>query len=251
LQALERLGIGGTAEIWTTADPLQRRVVLKTLRAELRAAGALHGLLEREARVLEAARHEHVVAVYGLIEFRGARALALEYLGGGDLVALVGAPVHTWIRAAADVVAALRHVHACGYAYRDLKARNVLFDAHDRVRLIDFGSAWPLGAAPPGGGTTAAYRPAAPWRVAGVREDELALAALLYELLTGRLPFGTNGERSRAALQPPLESARAYAAPVRALGDLVVATLRADPSSAVGSLSEFAAVIDTVIAGDP
>ena len=96
--------------------------------------------------MLAAARHGYVVETYGLIEHDGVCALALQYLPGGDLVSLAGVDPRHWLRAAYAVHAALTHLHSLGYAHRDVKARNVLFDARGRARLIDFASALPLGA---------------------------------------------------------------------------------------------------------
>src|SRR5262249_20221640 len=123
----------------------------------------------------------------------GVCALALEYLPGGDLVALAGAHPRHWLWAARDVHAALEHVHACGYAHRDVKARNVLFDADGRARLIDFASALPLGARATNGGTTAAHRSAARTATVSSADDTYAFAVLLYELVAGRLPYGPAG----------------------------------------------------------
>jgi serine/threonine protein kinase len=243
VEPLECIGAGGTAHVWHAVDPLRGAIALKVLHPELRGSR----LLEHEHAVLEAVRHPNVVGTFGLVECSIGPALALEYLGGGDLVALVGAHPRTWMRAAADVAAALAHVHACGYAYRDLKARNVLLDAAGRARLIDFAAALRLGAPQPKGGTTAAYRPAVEPAAVGTREDEVALATLVYELMTGRLPFGSDGRRRGTAVPPPLPADRAAPPSLAALSALVTGVLAGAPDS--GSLSQLAAVIDTVAAG--
>lgn len=245
----QRVGRGGTAEVWSVADRRRGRIALKRLCTHVAQYPGSAAWLEREHDTIASLRHPQIVKTYGMAEFRGAPALALEYLGGGDLVALIGAPVRSWIAAAADVVAALAHVHARGYVYRDLKARNVLFDGDDRARLVDFASVQALGASVHGG-TTAAYRPAEAARAATVREDELALAALVYELLAGRLPFGPDGARDGAARLAPLVLPAREPAAVRALCELAVDTLRSGLRGTIGSLSEARAVIDTV-AGDP
>jgi serine/threonine protein kinase len=232
------------AEVWLTAEARGGSIVLKTLRPQLRGTRAAGRLLEHEHQVLQAVRHRCIVTTFGLVDSAVGPALALEYLAGGDLVPLVGTHPRLWLRAAADVVAALAHVHACGYAYRDLKARNVLFDAAGRARLIDFAAALPFGEPQPVGGTTRAYRPNVEPAVVGPGEDCTALAVLLYELLAGRLPFGAAGE-TRGAVVPPL--AAAHPAAVAVLAALVTDTLQGGARR--GSLSDFAAVIDTVAAG--
>jgi serine/threonine protein kinase len=131
------------------------------------------------------------------VEHRGTPALALEYLPGGDLVSLTGAHARHWIRAVRDLASALTYLHGRGWVHRDVKARNVLLDAAGRVRLIDFASALPIGAAASAAGTTAPHcahgsRPG----VADRGDDAYAFAVLLYELLTGRLPHESARESS-------------------------------------------------------
>jgi serine/threonine protein kinase len=242
-EPLERIGAGGTAEVWR-ATTAQGPIALKVLRPESNLSGDC--VLQHEHAVLDVLRHPSIVATVGLVQCRLGTALALEHLAGGDLVPLSGGRPRSWIGVAAQIAAALAHIHACGYAYRDLKARNVLFDSAGCMRLIDFASALPLGAPQPAGGITAAYRPqAAPSRVTAY-EDEVALAVLLYELLTGCLPFGRDG-RSRGAVAAPRFPVVEPRAPLAQLGEIVVAVLSG--RTGAGSLPQIAAVIDTVAAG--
>src|SRR5690606_8940870 len=100
----------------------------------------------REHRVLARIDHPHVVRALGFAERDGVAVLVTELLSGGDLVPLAGGPPAHWLPAARGVAAALRAVHAAGFVHGDVKARNVLFDAGGRAKLIDFGSARPIGA---------------------------------------------------------------------------------------------------------
>ena len=87
LRLIERVGVGGSSEVWRALDPRERSIALK-----IPLSGAPDALarLEREHDVLAAAQHGHIVETHGLIEHDGACALALEYLPGGDLVSLAG-----------------------------------------------------------------------------------------------------------------------------------------------------------------
>ena len=144
-------------------------------------------LIEHEARVLESLSHPHIVRFVRLVRDDESPALVLEYVGGGDLVSLAGAPPAQWTGALEELVVALGYLHGRGLVHRDLKARNVLIDADDRVRLVDFGSALRIGSRWTAGGTTcvAPDRGTAP---VGEADDVHALAALVHELIHGAPP---------------------------------------------------------------
>ena len=118
-------------------------------------------------------------------------ALALEYLPHGDLVPLLGAASEQWLPAFRSVVAALARSHRHGFAHGDVKPRNVLFAADGSARLIDFSSARPLES--PAAASTAAYGLPARLLPSARDADCFALAVLLFELATGRLPYGPAG----------------------------------------------------------
>jgi serine/threonine-protein kinase len=203
LRVLDCLGGGGFAEVWRAARPDGRSVALKMLKQRFRERRGARACLEREHRLLAELEHPRVVRSFGLVEIDGALAIELEYLDGGDLVPLAGAAPKHWTGAALDVIAALEHLHARGFVHRDVKARNVLFGADGRARLIDFASVLPIGASASKAGATAAHRP--PGSAGGAtsaRDDVYALAVLLYQLLAGRLPYGAHPASELAGRLP-------------------------------------------------
>jgi serine/threonine protein kinase len=205
-------------------------------------SGAARALLAREHAWLAALAHGHVVATFGLGTHRSAPVLALEYLPGGDLVSLAGAAMRHWIDAARAVHAALGHLHARGLAHRDVKARNVLFGADGRARLIDFASVLPFGAPAPRAGTTAAHRAPGPARMAVAAFDDVyAFAVLLYELLAGRLPYGVDGHAPARGSIPAWPLAASSDPAAAALADCVLEVLAADDAG----LSAFADVLES------
>jgi serine/threonine-protein kinase len=221
---VELVGCGGTAEVWRAVGR-GRDVALKLTRPKLRSRPGAAEVLHRELELLRALRNPYLVTPLTIVDCGGTPGLALEYLPGGDLVPLLGAPREQWWPALQSVVAALRALHGSGIGHGDVKARNVLFAADGRVRLIDLTTARPL--ASPAALSTAAYRVPSPATAvpatavpatavpatavpatavpatavpATVGEaDGFALAVLLYELLAGRLPYGPGGATALGA----------------------------------------------------
>jgi len=235
-RAVELIGSGGTAEVWRAVAPDGREAALKLVKRALRRHPGANALLRREHEVLRSVASPHLVAAYDLIECKGAAVLVLEYLPHGDLVPLVGAPPRQWLPALSAVVAALAALERHGLAHGDLKARNVLFAADGSARLADLTSARPLDA--PAVVATAAYGLPQP-RGAQAREaDCFALAALLFELATGRLPYGPSGPAAGAEL-----AAVGADSPVAALAAAAGAALQARGRM---GLSYFVDVIESV-----
>jgi serine/threonine protein kinase len=229
----ERCGGGMSSEVWRAVDFDGAPIALKMLRPERRWDPAAQAWIVREHEMLRVAAHRHVVATRGLRAVAGAPALALEYLDGGDLVPLLGAPARHWLAPVQDVAAALIHLHALGFVHRDVKPRNVLLDGAGRARLIDFASALPIGAPAPRGGTTAGYARAAVADTASVYDDVRAFAALVHELATGGLPGATTVGCGAGHSVAKLEA-------------LVARTLAAD-GACPGGLLVFADVIESAL----
>lgn len=242
---LDRLGGGGFAEVWRAEYRDGRTVALKLLKQKFRGRRGARACLERERRLLAELAHPHVVRTFGLVEVGGALAVELEYLDGGDLVSLAGAPARHWRQAALDVLAALEHLHARGFVHRDVKARNVLLGADGRARLIDFASALPIGASASKAGATAAHRPpGSTGGPAAARDDVYALAVLLYQLLAGRLPYGAHPAHELAGRMPdpPLP---ANAGPELAPLARLISTAIAAQGAIPGGLSAIRDVLES------
>lgn len=236
-----------------------RPVAVKVTRAEWRGHPGALELIEREHRILSSIDHPRVVTPLGFAKQAGIAALVLEDLAGGDLVPLAGVAPRHWAAAALDVSAALTAVAASGYVHADVKARNVLLDQVGRAKLIDFGSALPIGRPLPSGGRTRAHEPL---RFELERADPVldvyAFAVLVHELLTGRLPFGQGPDaraprvdRAPTALpgaraQRLGDRSRGVHSALAALSDRLRSTLSAAEPSEVGTLIDFADVLESV-----
>ena len=210
------------ARIWQVTDDFNRSHVLKT---------GPSALVEREFQTLSTLSHPNIINATDCIDSEAGRFVVLEYLSGGDLVSLAGQSPNYWLDPVADVIDALSYLHRHGFVHRDLKARNVLFDASNRVRLIDFGSTLRIGSRWTLGGTTAAaVEPERGDAPVSTVDDVYALTCLLHEMLYG-MPPGT-GER-----KPAPDWAEA-------LAELVDSSLGAPNANGRPSLERFAAGVE-------
>ncbi|MDH3421334.1 MAG: serine/threonine protein kinase [Gammaproteobacteria bacterium] len=200
-----RLGRSDVVEVWSATLADLGRCVVKFPAARWSGHAGAARLIERELEFLRRAAHAGVVEALDLVPMRTGPGLVMEYLPGGDLVALAGSHPKHWAGPARDVVRSLAHVHGCGIVHGDVKPRNVLLDAGGHAKLIDFGLARDAGSTSRAGGGTPAYQCSAQWQGAPAdpAHDTHALAVMTYELLCGRLPFGSAPD-ARALETPPV-----------------------------------------------
>lgn len=189
------LGQGTFGKVWLADDlHLGRRVALKTLHLPADADSSGLQNLRKEAAILAGLDHANVVKVHAWRPAGGEHYLVLEYVAGGSLADLLKEEgLMSWQRAAryiANVAEGLREVHARGIIHRDIKAANLLWDpARDEAKLTDFGVAGRLGATRTAVGTPVFMAPEALLGRATEASDVYGLAATLFHLTTGELPF--------------------------------------------------------------
>ncbi len=194
---LSLLGRGGFGNVWLADDlNLDRQVALKTLRPPGGSKEREEALksLRQEARLLASVHHPNVVQVHTWRQAGDDHYLVLQYIAGGsfaDRLECEG-PLG-WQQAAryvADVAEALLEVHAHGIVHRDVKPANVLWDpARDEAVLTDFGLSVRLGRPEVAGGTPFYMAPEAFRGEATAAGDVYGLAATLFDLCTGEVPF--------------------------------------------------------------
>ena len=246
LRIVGLLGAGGSSQVWHALDSSGRSIALKTLLPDLaRRRGAVDWLL-REHELLVELRHPQVVATLGVVEFQGAPALAMEYLGGGDLVPLArdgpeavgGCGARRARCARARALPRLR-------APRSKGAQRAVRRAESRAaRRFRASLALRIGAAARRHDGAPTGRPARATCTVDRGEDVYAFAVLLHELIFGRLPA------QDAAPNRPLTALDEAVAPrLVALRDLVVETLDLGTTQVAGSLPAFADVLESVAAG--
>jgi len=197
-EILRLLGRGGMGEVYEARDTkLQRRVALKFIAPELSADVASAKRFEREALSAAALSHPHIATLYALEHDGRAVFIAMELITGGSLrerMAQGPLPTAEALAIARDVAAALAHAHRRGIAHRDIKPENLMFDGEGAVKVMDFGLAHAVQASRltlTGStlGTAAYMAPESTRGAIGAPADVFALGVVLYEMLTGALPF--------------------------------------------------------------
>ncbi len=198
------IGRGGMATVVKGYDPqFDREVAIKILPRELLHNQMFRARFEREARVVANLEHPAIVPVYDFGEQEGQPYLVMRLMSGGSLRDRMderGKFTIAEIVEIFDVLApALDYAHQQGIVHRDLKPGNILFDQHGRPYLSDFGIAKlaEAGATLTGDSTIGTPAYMSPEQVRGDpdldgRSDLYSLGIILFEMLTGRLPFEAN-----------------------------------------------------------
>jgi len=190
------LGEGSFGKVWLADDlNLGWQVALKTLKLSGHSKGSSPVLaaLRKEAKLLAAVRHPNIVQVHAWRQSGDEHYLVLQFVPGGSLAERVKSGPLTWQDAAryiADAGEGLLQVHACGIVHRDIKPANILWDsARDEALLTDFGVSSRL-AEPGTVAGTPAFMPLEAWeRKISPALDVYGLAATLFCLITGEVPF--------------------------------------------------------------
>jgi serine/threonine-protein kinase len=194
------LGAGGMAEVYEGQDRLLgRRVAIKVLRSQYASDPAFLERFRREAQAAAAFSHPNIVAVYDTGMEGATPFMVMEYVEGRTLKEVVAAegklPPFRAAEIAAQVAAALAAAHLRGLVHRDVKPANVMLTADGTAKVTDFGIARVEAASPltqPAAvvGTAQYIAPEqAEGRGVDGRSDIYSLGCVLYELLTGQVPF--------------------------------------------------------------
>jgi serine/threonine protein kinase len=260
-------GRGAMAKVYEALDSeLQRKVALKVLlpnpNAQVEETGMEEERFLREARLAAALpKHRNIVGVYDAGVVDGRRYLAMEFVDG--------VPMDKWCRKGSitigrptallrDVALAVHHAHENGVIHRDLKPANILVDQDNQPHVMDFGLAKMVGqslkASYTEGGLavgTPAYM--SPEQASGVksvdrRTDIYAMGVMLYEILTGKLPFSGASpmevmiKTSKDPVVPPSKITSIQINPIhfKTLEGVCLKALAKDPADRYDTAEQFA-----------
>jgi serine/threonine-protein kinase len=242
-KVLTRIGAGGMADVYCAEDQqLGRKVALKLLHRRFAEDAEFVERFRREASAAAGLQHPNVVSVYDRGEWDGTYYIAMEYLPGRSLKEVIRqeAPLDP-VRAVditVQILKAARFAHRKGIVHRDLKPHNVLLDDEDRVKVTDFGIARAGASDMTETGSimgTAQYLSPeqAQGHAVSPSSDLYAVGVILFELLTGHVPFDAESTVSIALKHvsepPPAPSVFDPSVPP-ALEAIVLWALEKDPA---------------------
>jgi serine/threonine-protein kinase len=260
-RVLSRIGSGGMADVWLAEDTeLGRKVALKVLTDRFAQDAEFVERFRREAHSAAALRHPNVVNIFDRGEFDGTYYIAMEYVEGSSLKDLIrqGLSVEEAVEIIRQVLGAAKHAHEQGIVHRDLKPANVLIDREGRAAVADFGIARAgMSEITQAGAVMGTAQYLSPEQAQGLQvtaaSDLYSIGVMLYEALTGRVPF--EGESAVAvamkqvseAPQPPSHFNPAVS---RALDGVVLKALAKDPANRFTNAEQFSEALDAAEA-DP
>lgn len=270
-EILERLGRGGMAEVYRAHQPsLDRYVAIKVLHSFLADDPEFTARFEREARNIGRLRHPNIVQVHDF-EIDAATEtyyMVMELIDGPTLKDVLEQlnshgklmSVRDALRVAREATAALAYAHSQSMVHRDVKPANLMLDGGHRVVLTDFGIARIVSGAHLSSGTAMVGTPAymAPEQGLGdtgdERSDLYSLGVILYQMLSGRLPY--DGETPLSVvlkhLNEPIPSARALNPDVpEVVDDLIQRLMAKDPAERYQTASELITEFDRIEANLP
>jgi eukaryotic-like serine/threonine-protein kinase len=260
-----KLGEGGMGAVYRARDTvLGRDVAIKVLSPDAAGDPDLAPRILREAKVASRLNHPNIVTVHEFAHAGDVEFIVMEYVDGDPLSERIppgGLPVDRVVEYAAQIADALAAAHDAGLVHRDIKPGNVMVGRSGRLKVLDFGLARPLPAAPAAetqqastqwmtrpGITAGTVGYMAPEQIEGkpadARSDVFALGVVIFEMLTGQRPF--RGDSVWAAMQATLVGSAPDVASLRpdvptALARVVSRAIARQPADRYRSARELAA----------
>ena len=218
-QLLSQHGSGGMSVIYRAADlALGRQVAVKILRPSLTSDPNFLERFRQEARNVANLQHPNIVTVHDVGQDGNTHYIVMELIEGDDLKKLIRAEAPLSIERALDVAikicAGIGYAHRAGLVHADVKPQNILMVGNDNLKVTDFGIAQALAMAKPGErqkivwGSPHYFSPEqATGKYPTPASDVYSIGIVLFEMLTGRLPFIGNDQQELAKAhirqQPP------------------------------------------------
>ena len=257
-RVVSRLGSGGMADVYLAEDQLLgRSLAVKVLHHHFAEDQEFVERFRREASSAAGLSHPNIVGIFDRGEWDGTYYIAMEYVPGRSLKELVREQGPLEPVVAIDIVTqilqAARFAHARGVIHRDLKPHNVILDEEGRARVTDFGIAQAGASDMTMTGSimgTAQYLSPeqAQGHAVSAVSDLYAVGVILYELLTGAVPFDGDTAVAIAFKQvsaQPLAPSTANPAVPAVLDEIVLCALAKDPAARYGSAEEFIAALQS------
>jgi beta-lactam-binding protein with PASTA domain/predicted Ser/Thr protein kinase len=258
-RVLSRIGAGGMADVYLAQDEqLGREVAVKLLHRRFSEDPAFVERFRREAQAAASLQHPNVVSVFDRGSFDGTYYIAMEFLPGRSLKQLIReeAPLEPGraVDLTVQILKAARFAHRRNVIHRDLKPHNVIVDDNDHAKVTDFGIARAGASDMTETGSimgTAQYLSPeqAQGHTVSAPSDLYSVAIVLYEMLTGRVPFEGDSAVTIAlkhVSETPVPPSQLNPAVSPALDQVVMWALNKDPADRPADADQFIAALEQV-----
>lgn len=255
---LRRIGSGGMADVWLADDThLQRQVALKVLHSRFAQDREFVERFRREAEAAAGLQHPNVVAVFDRGDVDGTYYIAMQYLEGSTLQQLIkaGLTPEQAVGLIRQVLEGARFAHRHNVVHRDLKPQNVIVDAEGKATVTDFGIARAgVSEITQAGSVMGTPHYLSPEQAQGFEvttvSDLYSIGVMLYEALTGRVPF--EGESAVAVAMKQVSQAPQRPSSINpqispALDAVVMRALEKEPGQRFQSADAFIAALDAAL----
>ena len=264
-QIIEELGKGGMGKVYKAHDTeIKEKVALKLIKPEIASDKRTIERFQNELKLARKISHRNVCRMYDINKEEGSYFITMEYVSGEDLKSLIRRvkqlTVGTAISIAKQVCDGLAEAHRLDVVHRDLKPSNIMIDKDGNVRIMDFGIARSLkGKGITGAGVmigTPEYM--SPEQVESKevdqRSDIYSLGVILYEMVTGRVPFEGDtpfsvGVKHKSEI--PADPKEINAQIPEDLSQVILKCLEKDKERRFQSVGEFRDELESIEKGVP
>jgi beta-lactam-binding protein with PASTA domain/predicted Ser/Thr protein kinase len=255
---VRRIGSGGMADVWLAEDThLQRHVALKVLHNRFAQDREFVERFRREAEAAAGLQHPNVVGVFDRGAIDGTYYIAMEYLQGRSLKELIDAGMEPEeaVRIVRQILEAAGFAHRNGIVHRDFKPQNVIVDSGGHVSVTDFGIARAgVSEITQTGSVMGTAHYLSPEQAQGIEvtpsSDLYSIGVILYEALTGKVPFEGDSAVAVALKQVSQTPQRPSAINPQvspALDAVVMRALAKDPAQRFQDAAAFSAALEAAM----